>query len=165
MNHCVQPLSTSMCNIQICRKTPECYITSSHLYYKKQTSVLVNTLLHAYLSGLIRPLINSSMTISPGDVDAMQMYLKQMMHSMSLIQSYRADLPDVQPKKVGELFIQRTADGTIYICYNVRFKGPGKANREARQSWRCSQPAYRKTDSQTGWSGNTKSNTGRKVGE
>lgn len=76
------------------------------------------------------------MTISPGDVDAMRMYLKQTMHSMSLIQSYRADLPDVQPKKVGELFIQRTADGTIYICCHVGFKEPGKAKRreEARQS-------------------------------
>lgn len=32
-------------------------------------------------------------TKSPGDEDAMQMYLKQMMHSMGLIQSCRADHP------------------------------------------------------------------------
>lgn len=57
------------------------------------------TLLHAYLVGLTRSLINSSMTESPSDGAAMHMYLKQMMHNVSLIQSYRAYHPGVQPKK------------------------------------------------------------------
>lgn len=37
----------------------------------------------------------SSIIKSPGDEDATQMYLTQMMHSMSLIQSCRADHPAI----------------------------------------------------------------------
>lgn len=64
------------------------------LSWKADLWALLDFLFHAYLLGL-RSLIMSSMTKSPGDEDAMQMYLKQMMHSMSLIQSCRADHPAV----------------------------------------------------------------------
>lgn len=59
------------------------------------TSGLLKKVSHAYLIRLLSSLVMSSMTKSPGDEVAMQMYLKQMMHSMSLIQSCRADHPAI----------------------------------------------------------------------
>lgn len=107
-----------------------------------------NTLLHAHLLilQLRRSLIRSSTTKSPGDEDAMQMYLKQMMHSMSLIQSCGADHPAVSPKKLEGYSFKEQQVAPDTSTWMSGLKNQANKTKQIRQSWRCSQPAYGKTD-------------------
>lgn len=78
MNYCIQLLSKRVfLPFTFAEKLENLNFFLKFVFYKKQTSGLSNTLFHAYLLGLIRSLINSSMTKSPSDEDAMQIYLKQ----------------------------------------------------------------------------------------
>lgn len=75
------------------------------------------------------------------------MYLKQMMHSMSHNPVIPCRPSWCSTKKVEGLFIYRTADGTIIICFNVRFKEPGKAKRQDSPEGAVSQHTERQTES------------------
>lgn len=103
----------------------------------------------------------------------MHVYLKQMMHNLSLIQSYTVHTilvfnqrknktkqnKNKKKNKVGELFIQRTADGVVRICIHVRFQEtrqggrrryrPGGAvsgHTEKTRQWRQAEAATQKPD-------------------
>lgn len=86
---------------QICSQQQILHFILTVVLYKADLWACLGFLtLHAYLAGLQRSPIMSSTTKSPGDEDAMQTALQQMMRSMSLIRSCHArHHPAVPPKQ------------------------------------------------------------------
>lgn len=103
----------------------------------------------------------SSIAKSPGDEVVMQMYLK---HEFNPVMPCRPSC--YLTKKVGVLFIQITAGGTRYIYLNSKFKESGKAEQKSKIIPEVQVATiWKDTQSQTGWSSNTKPNTHKKVSE